>query len=311
MPDFSRNALGKRPPINAPALMLADVLTGVVPATPEVVDHFSRVDRWHLGRNDRFGTCGPTSVANHLLLTQVNLEPDFGVHDFLNDDAIFDLYRRSGNPGFNPSLPGGGEDNGVIMQKMLGALLSGGIGGHKPLAYAKIAPGDMDTLDNAIAIFGGIGLGLDLKVPQQRQSTWDAAGGAEWGGHAVMAGKYTNPTGTSLDRTTVVTWAEEVDMTHNFVAAQEDEAWVVIWPEHLGSRAFLEGVDVRALASAYEELTGRPFPSIPEPPAPIPPAPAAPDAGADLAAALRRFLSRKGAPAYLRDAAEGWMDSRE
>ena len=303
MPDFSRNALGKQKPINAPALMLADLLTGVVPATPEQADHFEDVNGWILGSNDRFGTCGPTSVANHLRLTVTNLT---GTPTWVSDDDIFDLYRRSGNPGFDPSLPDGGEDNGVIMQKMLGALLSGGIGGHKPLAYARIAPGDMDTLDKAIAIFGGILLGLDLKVPQQRQSTWDAAGGAEWGGHAVMAGKYTNPTGTSLDRTTVVTWAEEVDMTHNFVAAQEDEAWVVIWPEHLGSRAFLEGVDVRALASAYEELTGRPFPSIPEPPEPAP-APAPADAGADLAVALRRFLSGKRVPAYLRKAAQRWL----
>lgn len=39
-----------------------------------------------------------------------------------------------------------------------------------------------------------------------------------------------------------------------------DEAWVVVWPEHLSSRAFLEGVDVKALAADYQSITGRPLP---------------------------------------------------
>jgi hypothetical protein len=309
MTDFSRNALGKQRPSNAPAIMLADLLTGVVPPTPTEADYFANVTNWHLGRNDDFGTCGPTAVANHLLVTQANLG---ALTARLLDAHIFDLYRRSGNPNFNPTLPGDDprqDDNGVILQKMLGALLADGIGGHRPLAYARISPGDMDTLDKAIAIFGGVLLGLDLKVPQQRQNVWDAVGGSEWGGHAVMAGAYTNQVGTTADRTRVITWAEDVAMTHNFVAAQEDEAWVIIWPEHLGSRAFLEGVDVNALASAYEELTGRPFPSIPEPPEPTP-APPAPDAGEDLAVALRRFLNGKRVPAYLRTAAEDWLGER-
>ena len=35
--------LGKRPPSGKPALMLADVLTGVVPDHPATAEHFSRV----------------------------------------------------------------------------------------------------------------------------------------------------------------------------------------------------------------------------------------------------------------------------
>lgn len=308
-PDFSGHRLGKRPPIEKRALMLADVLTGAVPAVPAVADHFVNVAEWDLGRNDQFGTCGPTSVANSLRLVTAGLTGHMVSVSF---DDIADLYRRSGNPGFDPSKPDGGEDNGVIMQTMLEALLSGGLGGHRPMAFAKIAAGDMDTLDKAIAIFGAVNLGLDLSVAQQTQRVWShVAGSAPWGGHAVLAGRYANPDGDDNDRSGIITWAEVVDMDRGFVHAQEDECWVIIWPEHLGSAAFLEGVDVRALASAYEELTGRPFP-VPAEPVPAPEPAPAPDGGADadLEKALRRILSGKSAPRYLRSAAQHWLDAR-
>ena len=308
MTDFSANQLGKRAPIEKRAIMLADLLTGVVPATPVAADHFAKVPSWDLGRNNQFGTCGPTSVANSLRLVTQCLTGTMATVTF---DDIADLYRRSGNPGFDPAT--GADDNGVIMQTMMEALVSGGIGGRKPLAFAKIAPTDMDTLDKAIAIFGAVNLGLTLTVAQRKQRVWShVVGSAPWGGHAVLAGRYTNPAGEAADRAGIITWATAVDMDRGFVKAQEDEAWVVIWPEHLGSQAFLEGVDVRALASAYEELTGRPFP-VPVAPAPAPapptPSPAGP-ADAALASALRRFLTSTSGPKYLRTAAKDWLAKR-
>jgi hypothetical protein len=308
--------LGKRPPVNKPALMLADFLTGVVPVVPVAADHFVGIPSWELGRNNEFGTCGPTSVANSLRLITYGLTGKMMVVSFCD---IADLYRRSGNPRFNPDLLEGDarqDDNGVIMQDMLSALLKDGIGGHKPLAYAKIDPNDMDTLNKAIALFGGVNMGLDLTVAQQSQTnrgTWAyVANSTPWGGHAVLAGRYNNPDGTLNDRSGVVTWAQVVDMDRKFVTSQQDEAWVIIWPEHLGSKTFLAGVDVGALASAYQDLTGRQFPVIPTPPAPAPapvpePLPLG-DGVADqaLAAALRRYMRGSGVPRYLRKVAEPW-----
>jgi hypothetical protein len=305
VPDFRGNALGKKPPLDRPALLARDFLTGVVPVTPLAADHFALVDKWELGGNDRFGTCGPTSVANNLLLTTTYLSTPIRTPVRVSNEAIFDLYRRSGNPGFDPNNYREQDDQGVYVQEMLGALLKDGIGGHKPLAYAKIAPGDMDTLDRAVALFGSVILGLDLKTPQQRQQVWDYAGGAEWGGHAVLSGLYSNPAGNEQDRTGIVTWAEVVEMTRTFVANQEDEAWVIIWPEHLDSHTFLEGVDVNALASAYEELTGRPFPDY----APTPPQPPA-FVDVRLAEALERYLSHHKGPHYLEEPARAWLAAR-
>lgn len=309
MPDFSNHALGKREPLNAPALMARDFLTGSTPTVPVAVEHFSRITNWELGRNDEFGTCGPTSVANNLLLTSTYLAQPVKVPD----EAIFDLYRRSGNPNFDPAKAWDDptqDDNGVYLQEMLGALLKDGIGGYKPLAYAKVAPGDMDTLDKCVALFGSVLLGVDLKVPQQRQTVWDyVAGSSEWGGHAVCAGRYNDPTGSQMDRLGIITWAEALDTTRGFVTNQEDEAWVVIWPWHLQDQTFLQGVNVQALASAYQDLTGRPFPAVPAP-APTPtPTPVGPGGrvARPVDLALKAAMDRdRYRPLYVKNAQKAW-----
>lgn len=317
--DFSFLKLGKQAPSHKPALMLKDILnTGSdLPPTPIAADHFSQARGWELGDNDKFGTCGPTSVANHRRLVTSAL---LGVEHAPTLQDVFDLYKRSGNPGFNPNLSDTDprqEDNGVDMQTMLEALTAGGIGGVKPVAFAKISPDDMDTLDKAIALFGGVLLGLTLDVAQQSQTTWNhVSGSAQWGGHAVLAGKYNDPAGTASDRVSVITWAQEMPSTRTFINSQDDEAWVVIWPEMLQDKTFLEGVNLSALALAYKNLTGRDLP-LPAPvpvPAPVPdptpaPVPAPTSVDADLAKALTRALAKKGTvPAYLRGPAQAWLD---
>lgn len=311
--DYSGFKLGKQAPSNKPALMLKQILTGVVPATPIAVDHFKQLSSWELGDNDKFGTCGPTSVANHRRLVTSILN---GKEEAPSLENIFDLYRRSGNPNFNPNLDSYDsrqEDNGVIMQDMLDALAKDGIGGVKPIAFAKIDPDDMDTLDKAIALFGGVLLGLTLKEAQQTQATWDyVQHSGDWGGHAVLAGKYNDPAGTSNDRLHIITWAEDVATTRNFINYQDDEAWVVIWPEMLRDKTFLEGIDLVALRSAYISLTDRDLPDINPTDPVIPEEPVEPkNTQIDdlLAVALNRFLARiLCVPSYLRKAAQAWLD---
>jgi hypothetical protein len=305
--------LGKREPSHKPALLLRDILTGTTPLVPTFVDHFAQATGWELGDNDRFGTCGPTSVANHRRLVTSAL---LGQERAPSLDDIFDLYRRSGNPGFNPSLSDtdpAQDDNGVDMQTMLEALMKDGIGGVKPVAFAKITPGDMDTLDKAIALFGGILLGLTLKTAQQHQKLWDyVSDSADWGGHAVMAGKYNDAPGTDADRVDIITWARDTAMTRGFISQQEDEAWVVIWPEMLQDKSFLMGIDLVTLAAQYKQITGRTLP-LPVAPLPVPtpqPTPTGREA-ANLVAELNRAIASHSIPAYLRKAALAWIATQK
>lgn len=259
--------LGRRKPIpGRPLLRLGDILTGVVPDHSPGVDHFSRVTDWGLYGNDRFGDCGPVSVANARKLTTTYLGRD-EQSPGLND--VFTLYRASGNPNFNPQT--GADDNGVIMADMLSAILKDGIGGIRGVAYAAVDVSSLDEVRAAIDIFGFLLLGVDLQAAQQSQTNahlWDYRPSGEWGGHAVLAGTYTSAArGADIS---VITWAEVVGTTDAFWQHQVEEAYVLIWPEHFGSTAFREGVDLNALAAAFQALTGR---QLPVPTKPVPPVP--------------------------------------
>jgi NAD(P)-dependent dehydrogenase (short-subunit alcohol dehydrogenase family) len=274
--DHPTRKLGLRPPTNAPALMLAEILSGSVPAHPAAADHFGKL-QFALYGNDRYGDCGPTSVANLVRLVSAGLT---GRMVAPSQGDVFDLYRRSGNPGFDPAT--GADDNGVVMQEMLDALLAGGIGGLRPVAFAKVDVTSDDELNAAVSIFGGLLWGVTLEVAQQQQTDqWAYQKTDVWGGHAVVNGAYSGV----ID--VVVSWAERIRTLASFRRFQLDEAWAVIWPWNLDHPAFQEGVDVSALADAYHRLTGKTLP-VPTPA----PTPAPTNDLAKLLARLRRDAER-------------------
>ena len=280
--------LGRRPPSRKPALALRDILTGVVPAHPATADHFKTL-AFGLYENDKYGDCGPTSVANLVRLVSGGL---LGSEVQPSQDDVFDLYRRSGNPHFDPAT--GADDNGVDMQTMLEALLAGGIGDGrggkvKPVAFAKVDVSSDDQLSAAVSIFGGCLWGVDLQSAQQAQTDahppkWDYHKTGEWGGHAIVSGAY--EAGALED---VISWATRIQTTSAFRRHQLEEAWVVVWPWNLDHPGFQAGVDLTALPAAYKSLTGRDLP-VPA----TPPAPASTDADAKLWAAMQAWATAKG-----------------
>lgn len=268
--------LGRRPASNKPALRLRSILTGVVPSHPFTVRRTDDVPDWDIRGNDRFGVCGPVAVANARALTTTVLA---GIEQYPNLPAVYDLYERSGNPGF-PN-----DDNGVDLQTMLKEVARNGIRAVdittapvRAVAFAKVDITNLDEVRAAIAIFGCLILGVNLREAQQRQTVWEyTRGSPPWGGHAVLAADYTSLAGRGQPDIGFVTWGAVLQVTDEFWRGQTDEAWVVIWPEHFGSTSFHEGIDVVALANAYYDLTGRvlpvPAPQPPPRPVPVPPAP--------------------------------------
>ncbi len=260
--------LGLRPAQPAVrALELGDFLTGVLPQYPDHVDYLKGIS-YGMYLNNRYGICGPTAVCNSRRMVTAFLE---GQMQAPSQEACEDLYRRSGNPNF-PA-----DDNGVIMQQMLQEVLRGGIDGVKCVAFARVNISKLDELDAAIAIFGNVLFGVNLQAAQQSQlssGVWDYAPSGPWGGHAVMGGAFGTQGGND-----VITWEQRVRMTDRFIRQQGLEAWVVLWPEHLRQKQFLQSVDIWAMASAYEALTGKKFPA-PLPPKPAPgPTPVTPPSG--------------------------------
>lgn len=266
-----------------PLLDVAAHLTAQAYAAPASVDYGSQVKAWTMGANDSFGTCGPTSVANAVTLLTTILEGT-GFTPTLDD--IFDLYRRSGNPGFNPDLAYDDprqEDNGVDMQTMLNELVKGGIGvgerNIKALAFGGINPDDRGSMRAAAAVFGFVLLGVSVQAAQMDQfdagKPWNyVRGSRNEGGHAILAGEsYFDASGTAKDTYSAVTWAKEIVTTEAFDAHLVEECYVVIFPQHVGTKSFQAGVDLTTLADEYRALTGQELPVAPVEPSPVPVSP--------------------------------------
>lgn len=252
-----------RPVLDASRFLYAG---GAAPAHDPSADHLGQIDEWMLGGNDRFGTCGPTSDANYTVMCwQYLLQQPITV----TDDQVFDLYRRSGNPGFNPST--GADDNGVDMTVMLSAMVKGGLyftgpdgkdGLAKPLAFASIPlrPNGVAMIRAAIDIFGGVLLGSDLEVAQQKQTDeglWKYSPSPEWGGHATMAGKYSGIARRGVADLTNITWQEPVGLSEAFMWHQVEEAYIVIYEAHTDTAGFRAGVNVDVLKDDYRQITGQ------------------------------------------------------
>lgn len=292
MPDVK---FGRRPPKNHPALLLGPSLTGIAPAHPVSVDYLASLSNWKVLGNDQYGDCVSVGVANMRRSTTAALSTE--TYASLNE--VLDFYKTQ-----NPSFPA--EDNGMDMQTALEYLVAhGGPDGVKALAFAKVDHANLAEMDAAVAIFGGVFVGINVLAANMtefdRQQPWDyIAGSPVDGGHAVWAGGY-NAADIRND-IRFITWAKETSFTDAFVSHQMDEAWVVVWPEHLGSKAFLAGVDLTQMAADYAALTGRPFP--------VQSAPA--NADATLAAATRTWAAARhsGANRLAANAVLAWLRAK-
>lgn len=264
--------LGRRPhDPTRPALKLSRLLTGVVPNHPITVDHFSLVpsSSWGVLGNDHYSDCGPADVVHDRILISKYL---LGKTIVPNTADALDLYTRSGNPNF-PA-----DDNGVVMADMLDAVHKQGVRSDGKLvqcvAYAQVDVRDLDEVHAAIAIFGSLSTGADLSQAQDTQTSngepWDyVSNSPDWGGHAFLTGRYTSDSRAGRPDLGGLTWGFPVGITDAFWTQQVQEAWAVIWPEHLTNTSFLAGVDQNAFERDYKDLTGRDLPTSPIP-SPIP-----------------------------------------
>jgi hypothetical protein len=255
---------GRNPPKNAPALMLASFLTGVVPAHPASEDYLSRLKNWQMLGNDQYGDCVAVTWANMRRLVTATLKTEY----YPTMNQVIALYKTQ-----NPNFPT--QDQGMDIQTCLEYLHNtGGPDGTKVVAFAKVDFTNLDEVKAALAIFGCVWLGINVQQANVDQfasgQPWDYVSGSPVnGGHSVISGGYST---TPSDDVRFVTWAQETGFTDNFWNKQVEEAWAVIWPEQLGTTEFEQGINLTQLAADYQALTGKVLQTTPtpQPPAPAP-----------------------------------------
>lgn len=277
---------GRRKPKNAPAIHLRSILrTTQVPVHPAMVDYLQRLVAWLMLGNNLAGDCVAVTWANVRRLVTYVLT---GHESYPTLAQVWQFYKTQ-NPNFDPNGdpnvngPGSQADGGMDIQTALEYLVKvGGPDGVKAVAFAKVDHTNRDEVQAAIAIFGYVWVGINVTAANEQQfpnQPWDyVPGSPDEGGHSIITGGYLGKPNADM---TFITWAQEQYFTDSFWANQVEEAWVAIWPEHLGTASFEAGVDGEALAAAYQELTGRPFPAPTPAPTPTPsPSPTpTPDSG--------------------------------
>lgn len=257
---------GRRAPKKAPALQFNRFWTGVIPDHPVAEDYASKLSAWQMLGNDQYGDCVAVAWANALRLVTAFLSKE----EYPDQQEVFDVYKTQ-----NPNFPA--DDNGMDIQTLLEYLHgTAGPDGRKLVAFAQVDATNPDEVEAAQAIFGAPILGFNVQSHNMDEfnssNTWtydprDSIAG----GHAVLLGGYDKAMGYRF-----VTWGEETGMDLGFIRSPlVQEVWILIWPEHLGTQAFQQGVDLKALAADYQALTGQalPIPVPPPPPTPPPPAP--------------------------------------
>lgn len=294
---------GRRSPKNAPALQFSSFRCrgALIPPLAISEDVLAELHDWEMLGNDEFGVCVAVTWANerHAVSTLLGSAPSYP-----SLEEVFALYRTQ-NPSFVPDPQDPVQDEGMDIQTCLESLVAhGGPDGVKPVCFARLNEKDPEELEQALFTFGAIWLGVDLTNTNMAEFDsgwpWDHTPKSKpIGGHSIMAGGYDSR--SPSDEVRVITWGKETGATDAFLRTQIEEAWVVIWPEHLGTKQFQASVDFSSLAAEYAALTGHRIPAVPPaPPAPSP-APPAPPAPIDARAmaALRECLATGDVAAWI------------
>lgn len=254
---------GRRPPKNAPALRFASLMAKQVPPHPRHEDYLATLAGWQMLGNDSVGDCNAVTWANMRRLVTATLSTE----NYPSQDEVWQFYRTQ-NPGFDPNGsahgdgPGSSHDNGMDVQTGLEYLHAhGGPDGVKVVAFAKVDQTNMSEVEAALAIFGSLWLGITVLEANQQEFSegkpWsDVKGSPVDGGHAILGGGY-------VPQVKFITWATETEFAKSFWAGKAldgtplvEEAWAVIWPEHLGTKQFEAGIDLDALKTDYQAITG-------------------------------------------------------
>jgi hypothetical protein len=228
-------------------LMLRDYLTPGLPPPPPTADWTKGITAWGMMLNDTLGDCTIAGCGHAVQVWTANT----GAETTLPDATIQDYYQWW--DGYNPGDPS--TDNGGVELDVLNRWRQGLFAGHALTAFADPRPANLTEVQQSIALFGGVYIGLSLPMTAQTQDLWDVApdGGDDaepgsWGGHCVFVPKYDER------GFTCITWGQPKTMTLAFWNKYCDEAHTLLSPDWLAAKGSPSGFDQARLLADLKAI---------------------------------------------------------
>jgi hypothetical protein len=221
-------------------LKLAKYLTPALPTPPVARDWTCGVTDFGMMLNDQLGDCTIAGCGHAVQVWSLNT----GQEVTISDAAIKSAYAA-----WDGYVPGDDStDNGGVELDVLNNWHQTGLDGHVLGAFAAANTKNLMEIQQAISLFGGVYIGLNLPVTAQQQTVWDvvsAEGGdaepGSWGGHCVYVVAY------DQSSFTCITWGKVLKMTAAFWQAYCDEAYALLGADWLKDGNAPSGFDQATL----------------------------------------------------------------
>ncbi len=241
--------LGKKPAIfDSRTLRFGAYLGAKLPTPPETVDWGKNVPSWPMYLNDKYGDC-TCAAAGHMIQ---NWTAAVGREKSPTDAQILKFYTHFTMPG---------PENGCDMLSVLKYWRSTGLGTDKITAFTQLEPRNVNEVKDAVAMFGGCYIGVELpkfalSVSDLSAVPWvvppqgpigDAAPDPA-GGHCILAAAYDSR------NLYVVTWGAIKSMSWQFYIDYADEAYAVLSADFLSKKKAPSGFDLAQLKQDLAEI---------------------------------------------------------
>lgn len=239
--------LGRLPRKHNPkTLFMARYSQGAVPPPPSKVYYEYLVKQWPMYGNDQLGdcvfACGGHMLQNWTAHGSVEISP--------TDDEILSAYEAVG--GYKPGDPS--TDNGAAITDFLNWWQANPLGGKTISAWASIDPANLTAIKQAIWIFGGIDIGIN--VPSSAMDQFNAGQNWEYVPKSAIEGRHSICVfGYGTHGCACITWRRIQYMSWEFFSAYCDEAYAIITPDWLKADGKTEfGLDLATLQSDLEAI---------------------------------------------------------
>jgi hypothetical protein len=240
MIDHSKMKLGRKAvKTDSRTLRLARYLTPDLPAPPPAVDWTKGISDWGMMLNNSLGDCTCAACGHAVQVWSAN-----AYHEITPpDSAVLKAYQDW--CGYNPNCPS--SDAGGVELDVLTDWKNSSLDSHILLAFASVNHALTTEVQQAIALFGGVYIGVSLPLTAQSQDVWDVVSAGDnavpgsWGGHAVYVCGY------DQDSFTCITWGQTKKMTLAFWQAYVDESYALLGLDWINAKSSPSGLNINQL----------------------------------------------------------------